>query len=531
MSKGHSPNSSLAIEPLTEELSTPKRQVTGVLWTLLVISIVSSVFLMSLDNTVMANIRPGIVASLGHIEFLPWISVAYPMGQVSTILLWGTLYKQLNNKWLYCSTMTIFEIGSAVIGSAQNMSSFTVGRVIAGVGGSGIYIGTVNIISAMTVPAERARYVSYIGIAWCLGTLLGPIIGGAFNDSSATWRWAFYINICLAGAAAPAYLFLVPSFSPDSPHTVPQRLRRIDYVGSILFAGAVSCTIMVLSFGGAMWTWDSGRMIALYATGGVLWLVFVIQQTRSWLTVQRIFPGEFVADYEMCIFFVHSAVAIANTIVTIWTLPLFFQFIYGDSALRSGCFLLAVASTAVVVAGAGGALLPRLPLYMPWFVVACAFMILGSALLTTITSSTTRGVVCGYAVLQLFGCGITTQLPVTVAQIKSPRTAARSVTTFLICAQYAGTSLSIGIATSIFVNKSTSGIAAILPDLPRAEVQASMLGAGASVFQMLPEDRKADVLRVIGQTIAQVFYLNVASGALGLITALAMKRERLNFTK
>lgn len=48
----------------------------------------------------------------------------------------------------------IFEVVSAIIGSAQNIQAVIVGRAVAGLGGSGIYVGIINIISAMTVLAE-----------------------------------------------------------------------------------------------------------------------------------------------------------------------------------------------------------------------------------------------------------------------------------------------------------------------------------------------------------------------------------------
>jgi MFS family permease len=37
--------------------------------------------------------------------------------------------------------------------------------------------------------------MSGMGLAWGLGAVLGPIVGGSFADSSATWRWSFYINL------------------------------------------------------------------------------------------------------------------------------------------------------------------------------------------------------------------------------------------------------------------------------------------------------------------------------------------------
>ncbi len=91
------------------------------------------------------------------------------------------------------------------------MDALIVGRAIAGVGGSGIFLGyvlqepklhftdifpsTLNYFSLCTSEKERGRYISGIGAVWGLGAVLGPVVGGAFSTSAATWRWAFYINL------------------------------------------------------------------------------------------------------------------------------------------------------------------------------------------------------------------------------------------------------------------------------------------------------------------------------------------------
>jgi hypothetical protein len=360
---------------------------------------------------------------------------------------------------------------------------------------------------------------------------MGPIIGGAFNDSSATWRWAFYINLCIAGLASPIYLFLIPSIKPESSWSVSRRLRRIDYLGALLFAGGITCVLMMLGFGGVIWPWTSGRMITVYVCAGVLLILFVIQQASSFLAVERLFPVELVKDWEMCIFFMFAAIALGNTILTIWTLPLFFQFIYGYTALRSGYYILAVASSAIAAVALAGVLLPRFPMYMPWFAIATAVMVTGSALLSTISSTTHRSTICGFAALHLFGCGFITQLPFAAAQIKAGKAATRSVTGFLVCAQALGSSLSISITSSIFMNLSTTRVARLLPDVPRAVVQASIAGAGTNLVTNLQPELRAEVLGVIADTIASLFYLNVASAGIGFIISMFMKKERLNFER
>jgi MFS family permease len=83
----------------------------------------------------------------------------------------GGIAREFNNKWLYISAAGLFEIGSAISGAAPTMSVLVFGRVLAGIGGSGIYVGTVNILTHMTMPVERAQYLGFVGMAWSFGTM------------------------------------------------------------------------------------------------------------------------------------------------------------------------------------------------------------------------------------------------------------------------------------------------------------------------------------------------------------------------
>ena len=78
------------------------------------------------------------------------------------------------------------------------MDALIVGRAICGLGGAGMYTGVLTLLSVTTTEHERPTYIGFTGITWGLGTVLGPIIGGAFADSSATWRWAFCKHIWIS---------------------------------------------------------------------------------------------------------------------------------------------------------------------------------------------------------------------------------------------------------------------------------------------------------------------------------------------
>jgi len=64
------------------------RKLGGISWMILVIALLSTTFLYALDNTIVANIRPSIVKSLGEIDKLPWVSVAYAVGEVGSNPFW-----------------------------------------------------------------------------------------------------------------------------------------------------------------------------------------------------------------------------------------------------------------------------------------------------------------------------------------------------------------------------------------------------------------------------------------------------------
>ncbi|KAL2272579.1 hypothetical protein FJTKL_06297 [Diaporthe vaccinii] len=61
----------------------------------------------------------------------------------------------------------------------MSVSSLIVGRVIAGAGGSGIYLGSLQYYVVMTEEKERGFYISLIGVFWGLGAVLLGSLGGS----------------------------------------------------------------------------------------------------------------------------------------------------------------------------------------------------------------------------------------------------------------------------------------------------------------------------------------------------------------
>jgi MFS family permease len=153
-----------------------KREIHGIKWVLTVGAILSCVFLYALDTTVVADIQPNIIASLGDFQKFPWLATAYALPSTALVLIQSKMYGIFDIKWLYFGYVVCFEVGSAISGAAPTMDSLIVGRMIAGIGGCGIYVGSLTFFSVVTTPKERPLYIALIAPTWGIGTVLGPIV-------------------------------------------------------------------------------------------------------------------------------------------------------------------------------------------------------------------------------------------------------------------------------------------------------------------------------------------------------------------
>ena len=518
-----------------DQLPAPKgeedspREISGWKWVVVVVAIYSSQFLFALDNTIVANIQPTIVEDFDAVSKLSWISVAFLIGAASTNLVWGKIFANFNAKWTYIICIFIFEVGSAVCGSAPTMNAFIVGRAICGFSGAGMYVGLMTMLAVTTTIKERPTYIGGAGFTWGVGTVLGPIIGGAFTDSSAGWRWSFYINLCIGAVCAPVYIFMLPNKDPRPGVSLGNRAREIDYLGAVLTVGAFISGVMAISFGGATYPWNSGKIIGLFCCSGVLFILLGIQQGIPFLTTKerRLFPVEFLWSRTILILFAMTAAGGTLIFLPVYMCPLYFQFTRGDSALESGVRLLPFIILMIVAVIGNGAILSAHGLYMPWFLAGGILCLIGSALMYTVTATSSIANIYGYTVLIGFGVGLFSQASFSIAQAVAEPRMAPSAVGFITCAQISGCTIALAIANAVFLNQSIQGVKAILPNISSAEVEQTITGTGSQLFDNLTPAVKQDVLEAIVKALNNSYILAMVAGALVVVLSIFMKREKL----
>jgi MFS family permease len=428
----------------------PLRDINGLQWALVVCSILSSTFLFALDNTIVAGIQPIIGTHFNAVGKLNWLGIAFLIGAAPTNLVWGRIYKQFNAKWTYILCVTLFEVGSATCGAAPSIGVLIIGRVICGLGGSGMHVGAMALLTATTTMRERPIYLGGTGLTWGLGAVLGPIIGGAFTNSPAGWRWAFYINLYTSAVCAAICLFVLPNKDPCPGVSFIDRAREIDYVGAVLIFGAFASGVVAISFGGITYPWNSGKIIGLFVCSSTLFIMLGIQQAHTMFTTtsRRILP---IKSRTIFILFAMTFAGGAAVFLPIYIVPIFFQLTRNDTALEASVRLLPFIFLIVFAVIGNGAILSAYEYYMPWYTLGGILVITGGALIYTIDLDPSVFRVYGLSIIVGFGTSLLAQALFSIAQATIETEFIASEVGFITCAQVSGVTIALAIVNSIFL--------------------------------------------------------------------------------
>ncbi|KAH8819307.1 major facilitator superfamily domain-containing protein [Xylogone sp. PMI_703] len=499
-------------------------------WAVVYFALLLGGMLYGLDTTIAADVQASVYEDLGDLENLPWVGVGFSMSSVAIILFIGKAYGQFDVKWLTIGSVFIFEVGSAVCGAAPTSNALVVGRVIAGMGGAGMYLGALTYVSVFGTPKEAPILNALTGVSWGIGAILGPVIGGAFSVSSATWRWAFYINLPLAAVVSPVYLLWFPSHNPNPSKTTLQKIRELDWVGGILNVGIWVIFMVVLTMSGSRYEWDSAFTIALLVIWGVILLAFIIQQKYSLFTQLPIFPAHFLRSRTMILLYITTGTSAAANAVTLYYVPLFFQFTRNDTALDAAVRLLPFICIFISFVMLAGGLLPVVPYYPPWYIIGSCLTIAGGACMYVIDSTTSQSKVYGYEVLIAAGCGLVFQNAYAIANAKVKREDRNNAIGFINVAQMGSTAIALSIAGALYQNVGYTFLKENLSqfNLPGPEIRSALAGLDSPLLLNSPDDIKILAIEAVARTISKIFALVFVAGAVGLVSSFGLRWEKLD---
>lgn len=121
-----------------------------------------------------------------------------------------------------------------------------VGRSIQGIGGGGILTLGEILVTDLVPLAARGAWFGYLGSMWAIGSVTGPMMGGAFAQN-VSWRWIFWINLPIIGAGSVAIFFFLKL--DKLPGGVVSKMKKFDWAGSVLFIASTVSFLIPVTWG------------------------------------------------------------------------------------------------------------------------------------------------------------------------------------------------------------------------------------------------------------------------------------------
>ncbi|KAI0966722.1 major facilitator superfamily domain-containing protein [Xylaria arbuscula] len=476
-------------------------------WYLIVVAILINTFVYAIDNTIVAVIQP--------------VSVGFILGGTATALPLTGLYSALDAKWLYIACTLLFTAASALCGAAPTISALIVGRVLAGIGGNGMYLGAIILLSVFSDPGKTSLYIGFIGLSWGAGTVIGPLIGGALESSSLGWRWAFYINVIIGGVSLPILLKLTPNFRPRPlDMSAKQALSNIDWAGAVLSVPAFVFLITAINFGGTRFKWDGAFTVSFFWAAGVFFLAFWLQQLLRFKTTlaTRLFPIHLFAKKDMLLLFIIQATVGGIVVVPLYLLALYYPYAKDSTAIEAGVKLLPLVLFLVAAIILNGYAMGVWGFHQVWIITGSVFVLLSGIFLSRITVDTPDATLYGLQIILGTGTGAFSQAGFAIAQaLVSPEEIQHAIS-FMLIAQLTGTSLGLGISGAIFQNLSVPRVAKVLgPNYTIEQVTRIVSRIDNSLIASLPAEVYRQAQGVVVNSIANGLALIYAGGALCLL--------------
>lgn len=254
---------------------------TGPKLYLIISSLCLSVFLVALDQTIIAPALGAITTEFSSVRDIGWYGAGYLLTTTALQPCYGSLYRMFSVKYTYLVAVFIFEIGSLICAVAPTSNAFIAGRAVAGMGTAGLFSGSIVILSYTLPLRKRPAAFGLIGGMWGISSVAGPLLGGAFSDApNPGWRWCFYINLPIGAFAMAAIFFFLKINRVDNPEglTFLERILRLDLAGTAMLIPAVICLLLALQWGGTEHAWNSSVIIGLFVGFALMIGAFAVIQ-------------------------------------------------------------------------------------------------------------------------------------------------------------------------------------------------------------------------------------------------------------
>ena len=436
---------------------------------LVLVGLMSGMFLSALDQSVVGAAMRTIADDLKGLELQAWVTTAYLITSTVTTPIYGKLGDILGRRRLFIVAISIFIFGSLLCGTAADMFQLAAWRAVQGIGAGGLFTLALTVLADIVPPRERARYQGMFLGVFATSSVLGPIIGGLFAGANQIlwingWRWVFLINLPIGIVA----LFMVVSFL-HVPHT--PKNHRIDWLGALTIVIAV-VPLLLVAENGRDWGWDSFESIAMYVTGGVGIILFILAERAA--KHEALLPLSLFKSRTFSMATILGVLVGVGMFGGMMTLPLLLQIVMGATPTEAGFMMLPMVAGMMTATIISGQITSRTGKYKMFMVIGPILLALGYLYLTSFNADTVFWQAAIGMVLIGLGLGQLMQTLTLAAQNSVPASEVGVATASATFFRQMGGTLGVAVFISILFNNLADTIPAAFK---RPEIQAGIKAA------------------------------------------------------
>lgn len=381
---------------------------------IIMLSVMASLFLVALDQTIIATALGRIVEEFNAFDSLSWIVTAYLLTTTITVPIAGKLSDLFGRRTILLIGVAIFVLGSLMSGLSGTVEQLILWRAFQGIGGGIITANAFTIIGDLFAARERGRWQGLFGAVFGLASVIGPLLGGWLTDGqtifglTTDWRWTFFINVPVGIAA----LLLIAIFCPA--------LRRdkkpvIDYPGAALLTVALGTLVLAVDnteqiFGDFM----DATGISLVALRTVMFTIVALA-TAGFIWVERrakepILPPSFFRNRNYVLIMGIATLFGAAFMGSILYLTQFNQQVFQATPTESGLMLLPMIAGLMAASISSGQIISKTghyKIFMQIGIVLATIMVFALSTLTPQSPYLYEAII-----MVLLGAGLGVVMPV-----------------------------------------------------------------------------------------------------------------------
>jgi EmrB/QacA subfamily drug resistance transporter len=424
--------------------------------------LIVTMLLASLDQTIFSTALPTIVGELHGVNEMLWVTTAYILASTIVLPVYGKLGDLIGRKGLFIAAISLFIVGSIVGGMAGDMTQLIVGRAIQGLGGGGLMILAQAIIADVVPARERGRYMGIMGGVFALSSVAGPLLGGWFTEGPG-WRWGLWMNVplgILAIISAIAFLKL-----PKGGTVKP----RIDFTGMVLLALASTGLVLITTWGGTTYDWNSVQIISLIVGTVIAAFAFVMVERRA---AEPIMPLHLFKDRNFNLTTIAGLIIGIAMFGALAYLPTYLQMVTGVNATQAGLLMIPMMAALLLTSITAGQLVSRTGRYKWLPIVGTAIVAVALVLLSTMSPTMPVWVLCAFLAIMGVGLGMSMQILILIVQNSFPLKEVGTATASNNYFRQIGASLGSAVVGTLFASR----LATLLTD----RLPAGAAGTGGS---------------------------------------------------